>query len=216
MFHPAGDLLVTVGIILLLLLFLKVFYTIPLKISLAAFRSSTSLCGESDIGFGLFSIAILYDGAFRGEVRIFRKRLFTFSIPTHKEEKDEPEKEKPEEEGIQSGMRWIPVILQGSRRIIRHFKIDTFTCHARIGCGDPCTTGMVYGYIQAIIPLLPGEHDICISPDFDKPALEGHVRLDTLFVYPFSLLVYLCRIIIPEVLNTGNIRREEICRIRMK
>lgn len=60
---------------------------------------------------------------------------------------------------------------------------------------------MVYGYIQAIIPLLPGEHDICIVPDFYDPVLEGHVRLDTRFVYPFALLVYLSRIIIPEVLN---------------
>ena len=201
MFHPAGDLLVTVGIILFLFIILRVLYMIPLKISLAAERDQARLCGESDVGFGPFSIAFLYDGTLKGEMRIMGRHLFSFSIPTTGEEDTEPEKEKSKEEGIQSGMRWIPVIFQGSRRIIRHFRIDTLTCHARIGCGDPCTTGMAYGYIQAIIPLLPGEHDICIIPDFYDPALLGHCRLDTLFVHPFSLLVYLSRLIIPEVLR---------------
>lgn len=205
MFHPAGDLLVTVGIILFLFIFLRFLYTIPLKISIAAERDQARLCGESEVGFGPFSTAFLYDGTLNGEMRIGGRRLFSFSIPKTGEEDTEPEKEESEEEGILSGMRWVPVIVQGSRRIFMHFRIDTLTCHARIGCGDPYTTGIVYGYIQAIIPLLPGEHDISITPDFYDPALEGHVRLDTLFVYPFSLLVYLCRIIIPEVLNKSLI-----------
>ncbi len=208
MFHPAGDLLITVGIILFLFIGIRILYTIPLKISCAAERDKARLCGESSVGFGPFSIAFLYDGTLTGEMRIKGRHLFSFSLPTTGEEDTEPEKEKSEE-GIQSGMRWIPVIFQGSRRIIRHFRIDTLTCHARIGCGDPCTTGMVYGCIQAMTPLLPGTHDISITPDFYEPALEGHCRLDTLFVYPFSLLVYLCRIIIPEVLNTSDNRRED-------
>jgi len=201
MFHPAGDLVVTVGIILFLFIFLRFLYTIPLKISLSAIMDSTRLCGESEVGLGPFSIAVLYDGILFGKMRIGGRRLFSFSIPKTGEEGTKTDEGKPEADGIRSSMRWIPVIVQGSRRIIRHFRIDTLTCHARIGCGDPCTTGMVYGYIQAIIPLLPGEHDICIVPDFYDPVLEGHVRLDTRFVYPFALLVYLSRIIIPEVLN---------------
>lgn len=201
MFHPAGDLFVTVGIILFLFIFLRVLYMIPLKISLAAERDQARLCGESNVGFGLFSIAFLYDGTLKGEMRIMGKHLFSFSISTTGKEDTEPEKERSEEEGIQSGMRWIPAIFLGSRRIIRHFRINTLTCHARIGCGDPYTTGIVYGYIQAIIPLLPGEHDISITPDFYDPALEGQFRLDTLFVYPFALLVYLSRLIIPGVLR---------------
>ncbi|HOJ97629.1 MAG TPA: DUF2953 domain-containing protein [Methanospirillum sp.] len=201
MFHPTGDQLVTVGIILFILIVLRILYTIPLKISLAAERDEARLCGESEVGFGPFGVVFLYDGALKGETSICGRRLFSFSIPTPGEEDTEPEKEKSEERGILSGMRWIPVIFQGSRRIIRHFRIDMFICHARIGCGDPCTTGMMYGYIQAIIPFLPGEHDICITPDFHDRVLVGHLRLVTLFMYPFALLVYLCRIIIPEVLN---------------
>jgi len=201
MFHPTGDLVVTVGIILFLFNFLRFLYTIPLKISLAAIRDSTRLCGESEVGLGPFSIAFLYDGTLLGEMRFGGRLLFSFSLPKTGEEGAKTDEGNQEADGIRSGMKWIPVIVQGSRRIIRHFRIHTLTCHARIGCGDPCTTGIVYGYIQAIIPLLPGEHDICIVPDFYDPAFEGHVRLDTKFVYPFALLVYLSRIIIPEVLN---------------
>lgn len=204
MFHPAGDLLVTVGIILFFFIILIYLYTIPLKISLVASRSPSMQYVKSVVGYGPLSLAVLYDGMLTGEIQISERHMFSFPLLMTDEEEKERD-EKSHDYDIASGLQLFRIIVNGFKRIIRHFKIDTFFCHARVGYGDPYTTGIFYGYIQAIIPFFPTNTDICIIPDFDKPALEGEIRLVALITYPFSLLVCLCRIIIPEVMKNPGL-----------
>lgn len=203
MFTPAGDLVITAGIILFSLLVSGFLYTIPLKISLAVSRDSSRLSGEADLGYGPVSVALFREIVTNGEIRIYGRRLFSIPVQTigGEEKRETTGDDRSHDEKIMQGINHLPLFVTGVRQIVRHLRIDTFSCHARIGCGDPCTTGIIYGYIQAIIPLLPANTEIYIIPDFDMPALEGEVRLVTLIIYPFSLLVSLCRMITPKALK---------------
>lgn len=205
MIVPAGGIVIPAGIIVLFLLLVRFFYTLPLAITFSGTRNPNILSGESDVGYGPFSVALAYDGIMTGELRVCKKRIFRFTIPPS-EQPEERSGEQREDDAshhhdVSSVMRWFPLGLLSIRRFIQYFRIDFLVCHARIGCGDPFTTGLMYGYIQAIIPVIPVRHDICIVPDFDKPALDGEISLRCLIITPISLIVKICRRFLPEILK---------------
>jgi len=205
MIVPAGDIVIPAGIIVFFLLLARFFYTLPLAITLSGTRNSNILSGEGAFGYGPFSVALAYDGIMTGELRICKKRLFLFTIPPSEQSEDRSG-EQIEDDGfhhhdVSSIMKWFPIGLQSIRRFTQYFRIDFLICHARVGCGDPFTTGLAFGYIQAIIPVIPVRYDICIVPDFDKPALDGEISLRCLIITPISLIVKICRRFLPEILK---------------
>jgi len=206
MLHSAGEILIPTGFVLLFSLLWWRVYLIPLKISLSAVRDYARLLGTIDIGFGPVSIALIYGTVAEGEIRICQRPVHQFMIPketsSYPEEKD---KDESEEVSLSLVMRWIPHILCGVRLFIRYFRIGTLYCHAQIGCGCPYSTGLLYGYSQAVIPLIPERCDIRIIPDFDKPVLDGELSATFLIITPCSLVIQVCRIFLPEMLKSAKV-----------
>lgn len=205
MLHSAGEILIPTGFILMFSLLWWIVYLIPLKISLSAGPDYARLFGTIEMGFGPVSIALIYGTVAEGEIRICQRPVHQFMIP--KEIPSDPEKkdkDESEEDSFSLVMRWIPHILCGVRLFIRHFRIDTLSCHARMGCGCPYSTGLLYGYSQAVIPLIPERCDIRIVPDFDKPVLDGEIKATFLIITPCSLAIQVCRIFLPEMLKSTN------------
>jgi hypothetical protein len=210
MIYLAGEILIPVGFFLFSLFFFRIIYFIPLVISISAIQNSQNVSGEIDISYGPVSITVKGYQLTKGEIHVFHKPVYRFGFPGS----DHPNPEDKDVSGEDTGSRvikWIPYIIRCIRLCIRYIRIENIYCRAEIGFGDPFTTGILYGYLQAVTGLIPFHHDISLIPDFEKTVLVGEVRFTCLIVTPYSLIINICRLLVPEILKPmGCINRDGI------
>lgn len=80
--------------------------------------------------------------------------------------------------------------------LARHTRFDYARGTARIGLGDPCATGMLYGLYRAVIPLLPLERvNLTMVPEFGHEACEVDITARFQVTYPLLVLVNAVRVV---------------------
>jgi hypothetical protein len=79
--------------------------------------------------------------------------------------------------------------------------IDALEGRITFGTGDPAATGQMYGYYQAVIPLIPGFCRITLVPDFTAPRLEGKAEGGLSVQTPLFLLIRTLRNILRIVIR---------------
>lgn len=209
MISPAGTLLVPVGFVLLISFIFWFLITIPLNLSLFLVRDYSRLSGEVRINFGIMNLVFQVKRPFEGSFRICTKPVWLLSLPSSEysagEEKEKIEKkEEPSEDSLQISeiIPLISLIIDFLDTLFRHIHIDRIHCRGTIGCGDPFTTGVAFGYLQSMIPFVSKNQDeIVITPDFEKNICEGDLELNLLIKSPVLVLILLSRTFIPLLLQ---------------
>jgi len=207
---PAVEIFIAAGIVLFFFWVIYAIYRLPLEISLFVTRNTRQITGDLGIRYGMLSISVCLDTEIYGRIAIFSKPVFRFSLPkTSSSEKgdltDEPEEKSDDSFEIKEVLHWFRLSMGYIRYVFQHFSIDHLTLHMRMGLSDPCSTGMVYGWVWALIPLLPKHADVQVTPCFDGVVLEGSGSLECLIHTPADLVVIAGRLFIPELLR-GDFR----------
>jgi len=70
-----------------------------------------------------------------------------------------------------------PVLGRFFWRLLRSAKFQNLEVEVAFGTGDPALTGQIFGYVQAIRPLLGRHLHLWVTPDFMEMRLEGAGRL---------------------------------------
>lgn len=203
MIQTTGAILIPVGIVFFFIFIFWFLFTIPIALSLFFSRDNLQLAGNVAIKFGVIRFILPINRSMEGTIEFFSKPLWSFPLSSSEVmEKEEKAETGMLDRSIGDVIDLFPLFITYLRRIIRFISIDRITCHACFGCGDPFTTGITYGYLQAIIPILGQKgHDIFIFPDFEKPALRGEVGMNILIRTPISLIILACRLFIPAILR---------------
>ncbi|NLV27269.1 MAG: DUF2953 domain-containing protein [Methanomicrobiales archaeon] len=199
MIHPTGVILIPVGFIVLYSLIFWYIYRTPLVLSGLLSRDSANLFGDVTVRYSLMSVRIRIGRPIEGTIRISTKQVYSFPISLSESPDESKEGNiKDEKKSLSEITGYISPIFRYINKIIDHIHIDSLFCHAVLGCGDPFTTGLVYGYIQAIIPIFNRKYgDISIIPDFINPRLEGNIGLNVLITSPIALIIFAGRIFFP-------------------
>lgn len=214
MIQTTGAILIPVGIVFFFIFIFWFLFTIPIALSLFFSRDNLHLAGNVAIKFGVIRFILPINRSMEGVIEVFSKPLWSFPLSSSEVmEKEEKSETSMFDTSVGDVIDWLPLFIRYIRRIIRFISIDRLSCHACFGCGDPFTTGITYGYLQAIIPILGQKgHDISIFPDFEKPALRGEVGMNILIRTPVSLIIFACRLFIPAIIRTRvNGKSDEKC-----
>lgn len=203
---PAAQILITAGIVLFFLIMAYAAYRMPLGLSLSVSRDTNHLAGDIGFRYGVLSFSVCMDTEIYGRIGLFSREIFRFSLqdtlsPDHRETPAGLEEKDDESLHLTELMHWIRLSMRYAHYCIKHLSIDHLTCRMRMGIVDPCTTGMVYGWIWAVISLLPDHADIQVTPCFEGIVLEGSGSLQCLIHTPADLVVTACRLIIPEMVQ---------------
>ena len=80
--------------------------------------------------------------------------------------------------------------------LIRHTRLDYFLGNARIGLGDPASTGMLYGLYRAIVAILPQDRiNFNLAPEFSGEVFEIDLKTRFHISFPICVIVNAVRII---------------------
>jgi len=74
----------------------------------------------------------------------------------------------------------LPVLLREGRaaagKLLRVFHLETAGGIIRFGTGDPCSTGILYGFTQTLLSVRGVLFKINVIPDFTRSKLEGEAE----------------------------------------
>ncbi len=75
------------------------------------------------------------------------------------------------------------------KKTVGHIRVRTASCRLVFGTGDPCETGVVWGWFHAIRGLLPETASVSVAPDFIRKRFEGNVHM----VVEFTMALLIAR-----------------------
>ncbi len=191
------------GAFLLILLILLL--VTPLSLAASLEKKGTVLSATGRLGWGWMGVAITWE---QGEgflsLQAGNRSILRRPFPGGDREPEEKVSSK------ESRTRWNPGVLVSELpwllgHLVRHMHLRHVTCDLRLGCRSAPITGMIYGYFQAVRGILTPISCVSLSmtPDFDRPVLDGTAELVLEIRYPLLLGVR----VLPAVLP-GMRRRE--------
>ncbi|HWQ66959.1 MAG TPA: DUF2953 domain-containing protein [Methanospirillum sp.] len=178
-------------------------YLIPLRLSVELAREEGKADFRAGIGWGLIRVWIIPSSTgWEMEVRIGEHPLIRRPV-NEKETEGEPATSipSPSKPCNQDIYRYIPVIRRLIPELYHHTVIEKITGTMRFGAGDPVTTGMVYGYYQAVLPFISGSFcSVNLIPVFDRGLLDGRIHAGIRIICPLGLVIRTVGIILPVVI----------------
>lgn len=119
--------------------------------------------------------------------------------------KTSSEEKKPEQD-LRRMISFISLIEKIIPLILAHIKIERITGTVRFGTGDPVSTGLVYGYYQALAPVCMFFSSAVFIPVFDQLTFEADLAGGFRITYPAGLIIRSLRRILPDILPFFDIK----------
>jgi hypothetical protein len=179
-------------------------FLIPIRIRMSGNMREGNGSFHACTGWGLIDLCLLFTGyGWLGEVKLGGTLLFQRHMNQEKTG-TEPSPEKEPGTPWYNLIRYAPLVRWIVPVLIHHTRISAITGNIRFGAGDPVATGLVYGYYQAILPLISGKTcSIGFIPDFYHQILEGEISVHILIIQPVGMIMRIITIILPEVIKDG-------------
>jgi len=213
MFDLIGSLLLTTILFILFGGGAFLIYQIPLIFTFSGTWKEHTVAGYVNIRWGPGDVRIIpTNGKTQLEIFILKKRVIFWSLPDRRSYgipvQNESEQAGQTKAGwdIQKLLTFLPYIKKLILLFFSHIRMEPVTGTIRFGAGDPVTTGMVYGYYQAVSPLCMGVCSVVMIPVFDRLILEGDLMGGVRIIYPSGFLIRSIRTILPEFFPTLNIQ----------
>lgn len=202
---PISSLMIPAGCVILIWSALWLLYQIPIRLNLSFSKDQNSFDFFLDIGWGPLRIRFLR-GSTGWQVEGLLRDATLISRPVQPDKYEtEPVKEitdSGEKVGLRDLIRFIPGIRRLLSELIRHITLDKISADVTFGAGDPATTGVTFGYFQALRPMMTTERcSIVLTPVFDKMILEGTLTAGILITCPLGILIRGGRVILPELIQ---------------
>lgn len=203
MMDPITSLLIPAGLFVLIGSSVALIYQVPLRISICGSWREGIGEGYACIGWGLLDLCIRPGSTGMGvEARIWKTRLISWKAEGKKPGTDLPsERSGGSKHDVRLLLRFLPVMKKVIPLMIHHLRIGKITGSARCGAGDPVTTGLIYGYYQAIIPLIADRCSLVLIPVFDQLFFEAELGVKIQITRPFGLLVKGTALVLPVILR---------------
>ena len=180
-------------LIVAILLLVALFLLVPVFVRLEIGRRLEENWGEVSVGLLAGIIGMRIDFRSRQIVigpTLFGARWIRINLSERRQKrrpvKPKKPKKKPREEPVEkepwrtrlAKIRreiriWSPPAIAFIRRTIRAFRIRRFACDLEVGTGDPATTGMIVGWVQAIRPFGGKRIQLQMQANFERTMLEG-------------------------------------------
>ncbi|HWQ64538.1 MAG TPA: hypothetical protein VN429_08990 [Methanospirillum sp.] len=182
-------------------------YCTPVIITFSGVWRENTKAGSACIRWGPGTICI--NPGYNGLQAVFKiKRTELYQVPLQRPSGgDEVQAEIPtsseEKESEQDLRRMIPFISLIKKiipLIFAHIRIERITGSVRFGAGDPVSTGLVYGYYQALAPVCMFFCSAVLIPVFDQLTFEADLTGGFRIVYPVGLIVRSLRRLLPDIL----------------
>lgn len=211
------DLIISFFLTVILLFFFGgvtfLIYCTPLIITFTGVWRDDTKAGSVCIRWGPLSICISPES--EGMQVIFKvRRTELYQIPLHRpsggdavQEEVPPSFEENEPEySIQRMIPFISLFKNLIPLIFAHIRIERITGSVRFGTGDPVSTGLVYGYYQALVPVRMIFCSAILIPVFDQLTFEADLTGGFRIEYPSGLIIKSLQRLFPDILPLFNIQ----------
>jgi hypothetical protein len=108
--------------------------------------------------------------------------------------------DKKSEQSLQRIIPFISLMKSLIPLIFAHIRIERITGLVRFGAGDPVSTGLVYGYYQALTPVCMSFCSAILIPVFDQLTFEADLTGGFRIVYPAGLIIRSFQRLFPDIL----------------
>lgn len=177
-------------------------YQVPIRIVITGRWNETIREGHTSIGWGPCNLCIIPGmSTSRIYLRILKARIYSFEIGGHGSDNKNSADPRPEQETHPRTLKGLlPAMKKILSLLVSHITIRKIQGTISFGAGDPVTTGILYGFYQALYPLVMNRCAIILVPVFDHLLLEGELDATILIIHPFRLLIKGTAIVLPAFL----------------
>ncbi|PWR72267.1 hypothetical protein [Methanospirillum lacunae] len=211
------ELIISFFLIVILLFFFGgvtlLIYCTPVIITFTGVWRVDTKAGSACIRWGPLAICISPES--KGIQVIFKiRRTELYQIPLHRpsggdavqEEVPTSSEEKKPEQDLRRMIPFISLIKKIIPLILTHIRIERITGSVKFGSGDPVSTGLVYGYYQALAPVCRFFCSAILIPVFDQLTFEADLTGGLRIEYPAGLIIKSLQRLFPEILPLFNIK----------
>jgi hypothetical protein len=188
-------------------------YCIPVIITFSGVWREDTKTGSACIRWGPGTICI--SPGYNGLQAVFKiRKTELYQMPLQRPsgyEKVQAEistssEEKKSEQDYRRMIPFISLMKKLIPLIFAHIRIERITGSVRFGAGDPVSTGLMYGYYQALAPVCMFFCTAVLIPVFDQLTFEADLTGGFRIVYPAGLIIRSLRRLLPDILPFFDIR----------
>ena len=122
-------------------------------------------------------LAAEWDSGGGGRVSVYMAQKRIFFRERHEDAKGPRAGGRLRRTSKRTNIRSLARAIGYLKKTAGHVRVRTASCRLVFGAGDPCDTGVVWGWFHSIRSLLPEPASVSVTPDFIRKRFEGNVHM---------------------------------------